>query len=488
MTQIAPEDEQNRTPGISISATEQKIDEQEIEIVLTPTEETEAVKKTNWLSGKRGLFLGMFMGILLALVGSRFLGASQEETPNQEEAPPASTSSQSATVMEVELGTVSSSIEATGTIAPFKDIEVYSPASNLRVERVSVQEGDYVREGAEMAVLDNSQLQAQLTQAKGSVLQAEARLAEVRNGSRSEELARAKQGVISAQARVNTADSDKSLAQKRVDRNRYLTKEGAISKDALDESINEYNSKVSNLEEAKASLAQAKEQLKELEAGERPEVITQAQGQLEQAQGQVAAIEAQLQDTRVLAPVSGKVTEVPVNVGKVASGVLFKMTANGNLELQLKVPETQLSQIEVGQRVEVTSDRDSRVDMAARVREIDPVVNEESRQAIVKVPLPDTGTLRPGMFLRGNIITSSAMGVKVPSEAVLPQADGSGKVFVLNEKNIAQAKEVVLGDPLPNNQIHIKSGLNKGDSIAVKGVSYLKDGDKVDVVEGFLDD
>ncbi len=484
MTQIVPEDEQKRTPGTTSTSTqEQEVIEQEIEIVLTPAEETEPVAKNNWLSGKRGLLLGMFMGILLALVGGRFLGARQQETPSQEQSPPAtSTSSQSATVTEVTLGTVSSSIEATGTIAPFKDIEVYSPASNLQVEQVSVEEGDYVEKGAVMAVLDKSQLQAQLTQANGSVLQAEARLAEVRNGSRSEELARAKQDVRSAQARLNQAQSGFQLAQKRVQRNSYLAQEGAISRDALDEIVNEQSSRVSDVENAEASLAQAQEQLKELEAGERPEVIDQAQGQLAQAQGQVAAIEAQLQDTRVLAPVSGKVTEVPVNVGKVASGVLFKMTANGNLELQLKVPETQLSQIQPGQRVEVTSDRDGRVDMAARVREIDPVVNEESRQAIVKVPLPDTGTLRPGMFLRGNIITSSTIGVKIPSEAVLPQSDGSGKVFVVNEENIAQSKDVVLGDPLPNNEIHIKSGLDKGDRIVVKGASYIKDGDKVDVV------
>ena len=489
MTQIAPEEEQDQLPEASTHSYKQEASEKELETAIITTEEIEEIeepKKINWFSSKRSLFLGIFIGILLAFVGGRFLGGEQEETPNQEQpASAASTSSQSATVEEVVLGTVSSFIEATGTIAPFKEIEVYSPASNLQVERVLVEEGDYVTKGQVMAVLDKSQLQAQLTQAEGSVLQAEARLAELRNGSRSEELARAAEAVRSANARVVRAQSDLKLAETRVGRNSYLAQQGAISKDALDEIVNEKANQDWNLEDAKATLVQAQEQLKQLETGNRPEVITQAQGQLKNAQGQVAAIEAQIRDTRVVAPVSGKVTDVPVNVGKVASGVLFKMTANGNLELQLKVPETQISQIEPAQRVEVTADRDSRVDMSARVREIDPVVDEQSRQAIVKVPLPNTGTLRPGMFLRGRIITSSNIGIKISSEAVLPQSDGSGKVFILNEENIAQAKDVVLGNPLPNKEIHIKSGLEKGDRIVVKGASYLKDGDKVDVVSGF---
>lgn len=488
MTQIAPEDEQDKLSEVPTYNRESEITPQ-LETDFTSTEEleeTEKPKKINWFSGKRNLFVGILIGLVLAFVGGRFLGGRPQEATKQEQtASAASAPSQSATVEEVALGTVSSSIEATGTIAPFKDIEVFSPASNLQVERVLVEEGDYVRKGQLMAVLDNSQLQAQLTQARGSVLQAEARLAELRNGSRSEELARAAEAVRSANARVVRAQSDLRLAETRVGRNSYLAEQGAISRDALDEIVNERANRVWNLEDARAALVQAQEQLKELQTGERPEVITQAQGQLKNAQGQVAAIEAQLENTRVIAPVSGRITDAPVNVGKVASGILFKMTANGNLELQLKVPETQLSQVDPGQRVEVTSDRDSRVDMAARVREIDPVVDEQSRQAIVKVPLPDTGTLRPGMFLRGRIITSSNIGVKIPSEAVLPQADGSGKVFVLNEENIAQAKDVVLGDPLPNKEIHIKSGLDKGDRIVVKGASYLKDGDKVDVVSGF---
>jgi RND family efflux transporter MFP subunit len=115
------------------------------------------------------------------------------------------------------------------------------------------------------------------------------------------------------------------------------------------------------------------------------------------------------------------------------------------------------------------------------VREIDPVVDEQSRQATVKVDMPATESLKPGMFLRAAITTSSASGLTIPAKAVLPQADGSAIAYRLQGNGTVKAQPVQVGEIMPGERVEIKSGLSPGDRIVVKGAAYLKDGDKVEV-------
>jgi multidrug efflux pump subunit AcrA (membrane-fusion protein) len=46
-----------------------------------------------------------------------------------------------------------------------------------------------------------------------------------------------------------------------------------------------------------------------------------------------------------------------------------------------------------------------------------------------------------------------------------------------------KAQQVQVGEPMPGERVEIKSGLSPGDRIVVKGAAYLKDGDKVEVVQ-----
>jgi multidrug efflux pump subunit AcrA (membrane-fusion protein) len=369
-------------------------------------------------------------------------------------------------------------------VAAFELIPVTSAATGLQIQQVLVREGDFVKAGQLMARLDDAVLQAQLTQARAAVAQSEAALAELRAGARSEEVARARESVGSAQAGVSQAQSALSLASQRVQRNRFLASEGAVARDRLDEVLNEERSSRANLDQAQARLREAQQQLQQLLAGARPEAITQAEAQLASARGQVQAVTAQLKETRVIAPTSGKVAERNARVGDLTSTSqkLFTIIDNGSLDLLLKVPETQLSQIEVGQRVEITSSADSKLRLIGNVRQIDPVVDEQSRQATVKVALPSDTSLRPGMFLKGAIITSSATGLTVPSPAVLPQSDGNAIVYKLQADGTVTVQPIEMGEIMPGEKVEINNGLSAGDRIVVKGAAYLKDGDRVEIV------
>jgi multidrug efflux pump subunit AcrA (membrane-fusion protein) len=71
--------------------------------------------------------------------------------------------------------------------------------------------------------------------------------------------------------------------------------------------------------------------------------------------------------------------------------------------LQAKVPATNLNQVKINSPVVVTSDADSRLRLQGNVREIAPLVDPQSREATVRIDLPATALLRPGMFASGAI-------------------------------------------------------------------------------------
>jgi HlyD family secretion protein len=423
-----------------------------------------------WLSGSRGLLVGIGLGLAVAVIGSRIVTPGQaNDAVSPAVTAPTEAKAKSVTVTSVEGTAVSRTIAATGTVAAVEMIPVMSQATGLQITAVLVEEGDFVKTGQTLVRLDDAALRAQIAQAQASVQQAEARLAELRAGNRSEEIAQAQAQVAEAQARAD-------LARERVRRFSSLRSDGAIAQDQLDEILTEQR-------RADASLQQAQRRLDELKAGPRPEAIAQAQAQLAQAQSQVQLVAAQLKDTVVTAPRSGKIAERNAFVGDLTSNSkqLFKIIQNGQLELQVKVPETQLPQIRSGQNVTISADADSSLRLNGTIREIDPLVDAESRQATLKVDLPSNTSLKPGMFLRAEVATATAPGLTIPADAIVPQADGTAIAFVVQSDNTVKAQSLEIGKILPNNRIEIRSGLNAGDRVTVKGSPYLKDGDRISI-------
>jgi multidrug efflux pump subunit AcrA (membrane-fusion protein) len=379
---------------------------------------------------------------------------------------------------------VARTLKATGSVAAYELIPILSQATGLQIKEIFVDEGDIVSQGQILARLDDTVLQAQLTQAQANVAQSRARLAELQAGSRKEEIARAKQTIQRIKAEISQAQSDWDLAKKRVQRNQSLEAEGAIARDRLDEVLNEERNQAAIVEQTQSRLGEAEQQLAQLQAGNRPEVIAQATAQLAEAQSRLAIVKAQLNETRLISPVSGKIAERNGRIGDTTNGqnALFKIIENGRLELRLRVPENQLPLIRVGAPVTITSDANTSLKLSGQVREINPIVDETSRQATVKVDLTDKTGLKPGMFLRGAIVTNTSNSLTVPMTAVLPQKDNQALVYLVGPDNTVTAKTVQLGQIMSNNRVEILTGLQAGDRIVVKGAAYLGDGDKITAI------
>lgn len=427
-----------------------------------------------------GIGIGLSIGVLVTLgVTSRPSSSPQNSpSPATVEAP-----TTSVTLTDVRRTPVQRTLKATGTVAAVEPISVLSEAVGLQIEQVLADEGDYVEAGQVLVILDDGVQQAELRQTEAAIAQAQARLAELKAGTRPETIAQSREKVQRIVAEVEQAKSDWELAQKRVERNQALQAEGAIAQDRLDEVLNVERSQQSIYNQARARLREAQQELQELERGTRPEVIAQATAQLAEAKARYQQMLTQLENTRIVAPVSGKISERDARVGSVtaSSQKLFTIIENGRLELRAEIPETQLPLIRVGQPVTLTSDANPDLQLTGKVREIMPTINQDSRIATVKVDLPPQASLKPGMFLRSAIVTDNALSLTVPMAAVLPQPDGSGIVYIAQGDETVKRQKVEMGEIIKGGQVEIRQGLQSGDRIVLKGVAYLNDGDRISV-------
>ncbi len=409
-------------------------------------------------SGGRSISLGqprywLIAGLLLVLgggfLGTRMLmGSSRAQT---EPAPASSAPAQAVTIASVEAASITRSLAATGTVAAYDLIPVLPKAPGLQLQQVRVDEGDRVSAGQVLAVLDSSVIQAQISQAEAEIA---SRQAEVRQRQAS-----------LAQAKARLADAESNLR-----RYQELAAAGAVSQQERDTRV--------------TNTATAREAVRVAEAD-----VGSAQANVASERARLQQLQAQLEQTLVRAPASGLVAQRIARVGNITSGAdqLFSIIRDGLLELQVKVPETQLAQVQVGAPVQISSDSDSRIRFQGRVRDIAPLVDAQSRQATVRINLPNSELLRPGMFLKASLVSARTQGLTVPAKAVLAQPDGSAIVYVLDADNTVKARLIQTGQTIAaadaeNARIEIVAGLKPGEKVVVAGAGYVKEGDRVNVV------
>ena len=245
----------------------------------------------------------------------------------------------------VRRGSIYLVIAAKGRVEPFTEVRVGAKTIG-RIKRILVKEGDWVKEGQVLATLDDEELRAQLEQAKAAFEAAKAKLEELLAGPRAEEQEVAK-------AKLSEAKAVLEEAKAQLDRYTELLKEGAISQAHFDEVRMRH-------EVTLAQYRSAQEQLKLVEAGAREEVKKAARAAVKKAEADLRHIQAQLQNTVVMAPISGKVIRKHLDVGDVVSiylpQPLVTIADVHHLQVKAEVDETDIRKLKVGQEASVTAD------------------------------------------------------------------------------------------------------------------------------------
>lgn len=399
---------------------------------------------------------------------------------------------QAAAQANVQLGrvtraTLSSTVDSSGSVTPESKVTLSFGTSGT-VSKLSVQAGDHVKKGDVLAELDASSLQLQLAQQQQSFLSQQAsysmtiqpdpdavKSAQLAfdNASAAYKLAQQKYVVSGANqilASCNNLDNVKQTYDDAVTAyNIYLsnwrvqvngTYEISSKKAQLDRAKAAYDQALascnlakssatdnSSVQSALAQLQQAKANLDNL-VSPSENTIAMAKIQLEQASMSLAQVQQQLDNTKIVAPFDGVVTQVSAVVGGDGGSATIVEADDTQLNIGVLVDETQIGQVKLGQKVQVTFDGLPGTTITGTVGRINPAgtISQGVVNYLVNVDLdPTTSTLRLDMSSNVRIILDTHASVlAVPGGAIRSDAQGY-YVNVLDTSGNAQRVDVTTG-------------------------------------------
>ena len=192
-------------------------------------------------------------------------------------------------------------------------------------------------------------------------------------------------------------------------------------------------------------------------------------------------------NTNLRSPISGVVTARNYDQGDmyVMGQPLFTVQQIVPVKLLVPVSETDYSKVKPGQTVSVQADALPGKSYSGKIVRIHPTMDASTHTFNAEVQVQNSSReLRPGMYTRVLLNLGSTENIVIPDAAVVKQ-QGSGQrfVFVLDQDNFSQQKEVTLGRHF-DGKYEVVSGLSEGETVVVKGAATLKPGQKVEILNG----
>jgi HlyD family secretion protein len=336
-----------------------------------------------------------------------------------------------------------------------KDKQEISSKSTLSIKKLYVKEGDRVSAGDLLFELDDSAILSNLEQAKANV-----NIADI-NYEKSQTTLKEQQ-----MEQVNTALSTARLsfdsAAVNLERTRQLFENGSVSKTDLEKAQNAYDNASISLDSAKKNY-----DLAEKSVGQN---IRTAKEQLNQAKASCSLLEQQLEDTKILAEVSGEVDEIYVEENdSLNMGTKIMDIVNYNdLQVTIKVDEYDLAAVTAGKEADVK--------ISAINKDVSGNVSDISRQAEVvndvsyfptTITLKNDADLRVGMSAEVKVLHYNEKNVTSISMKAL-QFDNENKPYVYYRDSVGNAAikyiQVGIND---GNVVQVTDGLKSGDTILV---------------------
>ena len=234
------------------------------------------------------------------------------------------------------------SIEATGTIETVNVI--LSSKTNGEIKQLRIKDGDKVKLGDTIMIIDTEVLYLQLKQQESGMDMSRAQLDLLRNGSRKEDILLAESSLKQAQANYNQAKNDLERLQK-------LYQTQTITKKQFDDAVT--HSDLLN-----DQLSSAKENYSKVKNIARPEELKQAEAKLNQSLAAAELIKKSIHDSYIVSPLKGIVVKKYFEIGETVSPMssLVKISDLTNVELYIYVSELELGKIKLGQKAEVSVD------------------------------------------------------------------------------------------------------------------------------------
>lgn len=360
--------------------------------------------------------------------------AAGEAAPVVKQVPP------SIRVVAAEQRELIETLSVNGTIIAREEAAVGTDLNGLIVLALNADEGDVVKKGDVLAVLDRSMLDTQLAQIDASRSQAEANIAQMRA-----QIADAVVGVRQAQEQLTRADA--------------LQKKGIATDAQRDNAVNAVDSAIAKRDSAEKALAASEAQLGVI-AAQRQNVVVQ------------------IGKTELRSPADGLVLSREATLGGVVmtgSAPLFRIAIDGKFELAANVAETVLPRMQPGMSAKVSMPG-LRAPISGKIRRLSPEVDRTSRLGSIRVELEPNSAARAGNFARGEIELVRHQGIAVPVSAVM-YAGPQAQLQVVADGKV-ETRPVELG-VRADSMVEVVTGLAEGEEVVSRAGTFVADGDLV---------
>jgi RND family efflux transporter MFP subunit len=324
-----------------------------------------------------------------------------------------------------------------GSSQPLLEAAIYARTTGY-LENRRVDIGDHVKEGDLLAEIAAPEIDAQLEQARATLLL--------------------------TRANLSRDQASEMLANTELNRSRNLLARQAVPQQEFD-----------------AYLAQAKVAGANVKATESNLRVNQAN---------IERLETLQSFQKVTAPFSGVITARNVDPGALVSAdspsttrELFHLVQMDTLRVFVNVPQVFATDVNVGQEAVVFRREDPRRTFAGKVTRTADALDPNTRTLLTEVQVPNRdGALRPGMYLQVKFIFRRHITtVLIPAAALATRSEGP-RLAVLDREHRVHYRNVQLGRDF-GNETEVVAGLDAGETIVVHPGDDLTEGIAIEPVD-----
>lgn len=365
-------------------------------------------------------------------------------------------------------------ISAKGIVEPNFKVEVKSKASG-KVLTFPFEEGDYLKKGEALLHLNKNDETRSVAKANADLKSSEASL-EISKTALLLQKNRYKTNLKLSESEVEEANVNLKDSLDNKNRQSDLYKKKYTSKESIDKSITNYKVNKENLTQAIARLRASKDAIHDITMKEYEVELASA----EVTRRQVALDESseRLEETDIYAPINGVIIQKLVEEGQIiSSGIssvsggtpLAEIADMSRMFIMADVDETDIGEIRVGQKVEVTADAFYGETFQGKVLRISPKGIVVNSITIFKVKVEILGDsknlLKPMMSSNVDIITKKIKNTTYIAREAIRETDDKSNVVILTD-DMPKEISITVGVQTPI-YAEILSGINHDQDVII---------------------
>jgi RND family efflux transporter MFP subunit len=368
----------------------------------------------------------------------------------------------------------------TGDIQPDRQTAIFAKTSGY-IRSLHADRGQFVKAGQLLVVIEPTEMEAALDQSRAALATAEAALQVARSN-----LDSARANVANQQANLARAQAVLANDERQAERLAELFGKGLVAAQERDNARTAFEASQAVVRAQEAQVQVARVQVETSDSQ-----VKLAQAQVEQQRAGLRMSQMRLDDTKLVAPFAGYISQKNLEVGAAissqaaatsnASVAIMVLQDIDPVKIQIEVPERDVPRVKVSNAVRMTVDAYPERRFTGTVSRVVHSLDPRTRTMGVEIEIPNGELLlKPGMYGRVRLLIEVRKGaLLVPTDALVGAEARPAVLLVRDGKVASRIVELGVEDgPL----VEITKGLGPDDQVILQGKELVREGQAVKAV------